>query len=428
MTSARSWEAWLGPARFAALGESLGRLREIPYCPHTPTIPQLAFLALDELGVKEALYGGAAGGGKSDALLMAALRYVRHPGYAALILRKTYADLNLPGAIMDRAKSWLIGQPGVQWHEQAKTFRFGSGASITFGYLENANDHYRYQGSEFQFIAPDELTQFREEPYQYLFSRLRKLAGVDIPLRMRAASNPGGVGHNWVKARFLDNPGDRVFIPARLSDNPHLDQEEYRRSLAALGEVERQRLEEGNWTVKREGLVYPDLDSCLIEPGHPIPEGTRYGGIDWGWHNPAAFLAATLDHDGVLWVDWELYGSEMPREVYAAKLPRDVARWFADPAGAQQINELKRDGFPVGGSPRRGKDSLQSGIALVNDWIRRGRLKVSRRCRNLINEAGVHHYDKDTEKPLDQDNHALAALRYLIVGLANRPSGRIELV
>ena len=157
------------------------------FIPHTPTPKQLAFLLL---GGQEALFGGSAGGGKTDALLMAALQSVDTPGYAALVLRRTYADLSLPGALMDRAQEWL-GPTAARWHDTEKTWAFPSGATITFGYLEHELDKFRYQGSELSFCAFDELTQFTESQYRYLFSRLRRLAGSDIPLRMRSASNPG---------------------------------------------------------------------------------------------------------------------------------------------------------------------------------------------------------------------------------------------
>ena len=127
----------------------------------------------------EVFYGGAAGGGKSEAILLAALQYVDVPGYAAIIFRRTFADLALPGALMDRAKDWLMDVPGVKWIPATKTFEFHTGAGrpparITFAYLAHENDKYRYKSAEFQFIAFDELTQFTEAEYTYLFSRLRR--------------------------------------------------------------------------------------------------------------------------------------------------------------------------------------------------------------------------------------------------------------
>lgn len=212
--------------------------------PETMTPKQAQFLWTND---REVLFGGAAGGGKSQAALMAALQYVDVPGYAALILRRTYADLSLPGAIMDRAHDWLRGTD-ARWNDRDKTYEFPSGATLTFGYLEHENDKYRYQGAEFQACIFDELTQFSETQYQYLFSRLRRLATSDVPLRMRAASNPGGVGHGWVYKRFfVEQAEGRRFIPARLDDNPYLDAAAYRESLAELDPITRAQLLEGLW-------------------------------------------------------------------------------------------------------------------------------------------------------------------------------------
>ena len=203
------------------------------------------------------MYGGAAGGGKSDALLMGALQYVDVPGYAAIIFRRTFADLALPGALMDRAHEWL-GPTPARWNERDKTWHFPSGATLTFGYLDTARDKFRYQSAEFQAILFDELTQFPQASYRYLFSRLRRLEGVDIPLRMRAASNPGGEGHEWVRQRFMIEGPDkgRVFIPAKLSDNPYLDQAEYEASLSELDPITRRQLLDGDWSARAEGDLF----------------------------------------------------------------------------------------------------------------------------------------------------------------------------
>jgi len=232
----------------------------IPFCPHVPTPRQAQFLALSG---REALFGGAVGGGKSDCLLMAALQYVETPGYAALLFRRTYADLSLPGALMDRAGDWLR-PTAARWHESEKTWTFPSGASLTFGYLENENSKYRYQGAELQCCAFDELSQFSESSYRYLFSRLRRKEGVPVPIRMRAASNPGS---EWVKQRFIveGEAAGRVFVPARLADNPFLDADEYRLALAELDPVTRQQLLEGDWDVRPEGKLFKREWFPLIE-------------------------------------------------------------------------------------------------------------------------------------------------------------------
>lgn len=227
---------------------------ENKYIPHDPTEKQAEFL---KLNIKESLYGGAAGGGKSDALLMAALQYVEVEEYAAIIFRRTYKDLSLPGALMERAHEWL-DTTDAKWKEQDKTWIFPSGATLTFGYLATESDKYNYQGSEYSFIGFDELTQFEESQYQYLFSRLRRLKGSTVPLRARAASNPGGRGHEWVKQRFLiEGPeSGRTFVPATLEDNPHLDIQEYEQSLMELDPVTREQLRLGNWNVRPDGSKF----------------------------------------------------------------------------------------------------------------------------------------------------------------------------
>lgn len=234
------------------------------YIPHVPTPKQAAFLLLT---CKEAFYGGAAGGGKSEALLMGGLQYVDVKGYAGIIFRKTYADLVKPGALIERAKEWLFRFDDVRWDEKNKRFefirRYGPHKEVwsilQFGYLETPNDKYNYQGGEYQYIAFDELTHIDESSYLYMFSRLRKLKGVNIPLRVRSASNPPDDDRGlWVKKRFIDEGPKygRVFIPAGLDDNPYLDREAYEASLAELDPVTRARLRDGNWEIVRKGNMF----------------------------------------------------------------------------------------------------------------------------------------------------------------------------
>jgi len=260
------------------------------------------------------LYGGAAGGGKSSCLLMLALDYVDVPGYAALLLRRTYQDLKKPGALIDRAHQWLSGT-AARWNEQTKQWTFPSGATLTFGYLESENDKYNYQGGEYQFCGWDELSQFTESQYTYLFSRLRRLEGSDVPLRMRAATNPGGVGGRWVQERFVpetftpdqareyrvfykegtDEEGrafKRAFVPATLDDNPHLDRAEYAESLAELDPVTREQLLRGDWTIRERGDILSQWDE-------------RYHVISWSEFAGVYGVAHTPDHWLLdLYQDW----------------------------------------------------------------------------------------------------------------------------
>lgn len=231
-------------------------LRLNKYIHHYPDIPQQAkFLSLT---CKEALYGGAAGGGKSDALLMAALQYVDVPGYAAIIFRKTYQDLSLPGGLIPRSHEWLAGTD-ARWDNTTKTWLFPSGAKLSFGYMDSALDHYRYQGSEFQYIGWDELTQFTQAKYEYMYSRLRSTVSINVPFRVRGATNPGGIGHMWVKKRFVDEKTrarDAVFIPAKVYDNPHIKIKEYVDSLNYLDPVTRERYLNGDWVIVEAGQMF----------------------------------------------------------------------------------------------------------------------------------------------------------------------------
>lgn len=268
------------------------------YIPVQPFDKQLAFILLPN---REALYGGAAGGGKSEALLMAALQYVHVPGYAAIIFRRTLSDLKQPSSLIDRANRWLANTR-AKWNGDEHCWYFptrevdgseGHPAKLAFGYIGESNAYTRYQSAEYQYIGFDEVTQHTEADFTYMFSRIRKTVcpkhgtkdgkpnyqpdcklcqiRKSIPLRMRAATNPGGVGHEWVRTRYAIEPAgdinlwevpeddttvqwvgknpDRPFIQSSYRDNPMLDQEEYEKNLDQLSSLDRARLKFGNWGV-----------------------------------------------------------------------------------------------------------------------------------------------------------------------------------
>ena len=240
------------------------------YCPETASVQQKVFLRTNSM---EALFGGAAGGGKSSALLMAALQYVDVPGYSALLFRRTLQDLTLPGALMDRFKDWIAPHDDVRWNANTYTATFPSGARIGFGYLNNKDDYLRYKGVEVQLIGMDEVTEIRESDYRYLFSRLRRPSTgplSQVPLRMRCASNPAP---NWVRQRFLveGTEHSRVFVPSKLTDNPGIDPDSYRRALQELDPIERRRLEDGDWWVTSLGSMFQRNDFVLVDP-FEVPE------------------------------------------------------------------------------------------------------------------------------------------------------------
>lgn len=293
------------------------------YNPHQPTARQKIFLELDCL---DAFYGGAAGGGKTDALLMAALQYVDVPGYAALLLMKTFSDLSKPKALMDRAHEWLQGSGAIP-KEGGKRWEFpnvaGPPATLDFGYLQTDKDKYNYRTAEYQFIGVDELTRFLEKTFTYLFSRLRRLkAAAHIPIRMRSASNPaqpGEPGMQWVEARYIPEDFDpeveatkppriltkdgvnqqdgkkitRMFVFARLEDNPHLDADEYELSLGELDAVTHAQLRRGDWKIRHRGDIYFNFDSRYI-----FVPWSRWEAVFKVRHIPNHWLLSTSQDQG----------------------------------------------------------------------------------------------------------------------------------
>lgn len=240
-----------------------------PFIPHWPLPQQARFLGLHQTRgqdhrVFQALYGGAAGGGKSDALLMAAAQYAwKHPEFAGIMFRRTFTDLSQPGALMDRAMEWWM-PAGAHWDGTNKIFRFPSGAKVAMAYLSKPNDHLRYQGAEYQYTAWDELTQWpTATQYQYVgLSRVRRPASSTIPLRTLSASNPGGPGHNWVLREFVGGQdpvtGEEIhpphpYVPAYIQDNPHLDRESYIEGLMMLHPTTRDQLLKGDWRARDPG-------------------------------------------------------------------------------------------------------------------------------------------------------------------------------
>lgn len=361
------------------------------FIPHKPTVKQKQFLALDCF---EALYGGAAGGGKSDALLMAALQYAHVPGYAALLLRRTYADLSLPGAIMDRSHTWLQGS-GATWHDRDKRWTFPSGATLTFGYLDNERDRFRYQGAELQFIGFDELTQFPESWYVYLLSRLRRLRGVEVPLRARSASNPGGIGHDWVRRRFVDGASDsNQFVPATLADNPYLDADSYRQSLLLLDPTTRKQLLEGIWVRDAGGLVYKFSEEVNLV--REIPTLSNYIlGIDYGFNDSTAFcILGWRDHDPTVYITrcWKQSGltpsaaaeiaHALERQYHFACIVGDtggLGKGYAEEARA-------RFNLPIQAAEKNNKRGY---IDLLNGDLCDGRLKL---CGAPVQASMVEGY------------------------------------
>lgn len=379
----------------------------------------------------------------SDALLMAALQYAHVPNYAALLLRKSYPDLALPGALMDRGREWIHGSD-AKWDDKNKTWHFPSGASLTFGYLATETDKYRYKSAEFQFIGFDELTQFDEASYLYLFSRLRKSGDMKVPLRMRAASNPGDMGHAWTKSRFLTpeaSEAGRVFIPAKVDDNPHIDQREYLNSLWQLtggDEVTYKQLRYGDWDAFA-GQVFNEWnpEAHICKP-FEIPKGwMRFRSMDWGFATPYCVHWWAVDHDGRLYCYRELYGWGGKPNIGTRETATEVA---------EQVLKLSKDdgeftyntadpsiwGERGGTGPSIGEEFMLAGLPWMQADNNRmsGKHQVHKRLRGWGDgEPGIVFFDTcehtirtvpvlpaDKNKPEDVDtrteDHAYDSVRY----------------
>lgn len=341
------------------------------YIPWKPSLHQAAFLLVPH---KEAFYGGAAGGGKSIALLMAALQYVDHPKYNALILRRTFKDLSQPGALIDIAMEWLK-PTDAKWNAQDKKWKFPSGAVLQFGHMESENDKVNYQGAQYQFVGFDELTHFTETMYTYLFSRMRKQRDNDIPMRMRSAGNPGGLGHEWVKRRFIDPPDhnemteaeiktreQRIFIPSGLKDNPYLDREDYVENLNKLDAVTRAQLMNGDWDISADGNMFKKEwfdNRILTEVPHDVQlvRKTRYWDLastdeakaikEKGDPDYTASVLQALGSDGnvyILEVSRDRLSPAAVEKLVRAKADRDgrmgTAIWMEQEPGSSGVSTI----------------------------------------------------------------------------------------
>jgi len=269
-----------------------------PYIPHWPTPQQAHFLGLHLQAQKpdevfEALYGGAAGGGKTDALLMGAAQYAwRHPEFAGVCIRRSYAELAKPDALMDRALRWWLPAK-VHWNGTDKIFTFPNGARVQMAYHGHPSDDMQFQGSAYQYAAWDELTHWPDpRAYEWVsLSRLRRPEGSVIPLRALSSSNPGGPGHVWVRDRFVGPGATAAYVPARIRDNPYLDREAYVRALSRLHPTVRARLLDGDWSAREPGDYFrAEWFGPLLDPEQDaLPRG---------------------DHVSIRW--WDLAASESP--------------------------------------------------------------------------------------------------------------------
>ena len=436
--------------------EAVNEGSEITFKPNDG--PQTEFLASPE---KEVLYGGAAGGGKSYAMLMDLLRYADNKNHRALLLRRTLAELT---ELIDKSKQiYPKAFPRARFKESTKTWEFPSGATALFSYVDKDDDVYRYQGQSFTWIGIDELGHY-PTPYvwNYLRSRLRT-TDPKIDTYMRASSNPGGAGGWWVKKMFVDpappaNPfwatdietskvlkygishqkaGEplfqRKFIPARLTDNPHLAMDgEYEAMLLSLPEVERKRLLSGDWDVA-EGAAFREFSRELhvIDPVEIPYNWVRVRACDYGYSAPSCVLWGALDWDDNIWIYRELYVKGHTGEQLADLILQmeaddpgmyigilDKSCWNKTGHGLSVAESMVRKGVRwVPSNSDRVNGKIEVHRRLQMDSYGNPRLRIFNTCTNLVRTLPTLPISKTNSEDIDTrtEDHAYDALRYMVM-------------
>lgn len=352
--------------------------------PDTPTTIRLPDYSPSERQAKfhqasafEVFFGGAAGPGKSTALCADAISAaVRYPKHRVFFFRKSLVTLRqgtLPALqqqlaaynnVPDQLKATLPNGQAltVRYNGSNSVFQFSNGSFIQFAYLRTLADIYNYSSIEIHLLIFDELTQFTEEEYEFLKTRVRS-GDVWRPLQVKSASNPGDIGHNFVKERFIESMDpninyipevpyeekfvdeetneeysrSRVFIPAFVGDNPNQQiRQEYRRNLNAIKDPQlRMALLKGDWNTFM-GRVYTEWDKD-IHTIPELPEGldlslcTKFIGFDWGYHDPAV----------AIWLAYAPENEHGVRHLYAYREMHETGKtpqWWA-----QQIANIIRD-------------------------------------------------------------------------------------
>lgn len=451
-----------------------------------PQPRQAAFMSRSE---PEVLYGGAAGGGKSDALVIEALRQVNIPHYKCLILRKTFPQLR---ELIDKTLLYYPQVfPDAKYNGSSHTWTFSSGAKIIFGSMQYEASKVQYQGQAFDVIMFDELTHFSFDEYIYLFSRNRP-NGAGTRVYVRATANPGGVGHGWVKERFItagtpnipipeevkwkDPDGkvhsiirERVFIPSTVYDNQELMKNDpmYVARLASMPEAERNALLYGDWDsfsgqVFCEWINNPDhykdkVWTHVIEPFDIPDDWSIWCGMDWGYSKPYAINWYAVDHERNMYCIDELYGTNGTPNVGSLQEPAEVAREvrrieyenpnirgrrinrIGDPAiwgtqGAESIGSLmerERVFFEKGKNDRlNGKMQVHHRMAFSEYGI--PMLQVFTNCKHFIRTVPNLVYDEKRVEDVDTDgeDHIYDALRYVCMEnpIAPRKSNPVPII
>jgi hypothetical protein len=436
--------------------ERLRRVDVFAKLDYVPTAKQAEFHAATEYDV---LYGGAAGGGKSRALVMEAIRAcVRHPGLRVGAFRRTYGELK-ESLLAELSQAGFAGALGASWNGTDYELRFPNGSLLMFRYAESIKDASRRLGGQYQLLIFDERTLTPPDVVAYLESRIRS-GRAEIPvIGIRSATNPGGPGHGTAKARYVDatNYGEDVivdergrtvrFIPSKLSDNPHVNPE-YANDLKALPEQMRKAFLDGSWDAFM-GQMFTEFswDRHVTDP-MPLPQSwVRYNGIDWGYSAPWAVVWGAVDEDGRLWVYRELYETRVGEAEQARKIldaehdGETVVARYADDAmwavrgDAKPISTVyAENGVPLTAAGKGGRvpgwQRVHSLLAEVPacphhralGWQTCPNVHFFRTCRNLLRELpALPHATSGSPEDADTNaaDHAMDALRYLAINLGS---------
>ena len=433
--------------------------REVVFQPNEG--PQEEFLSASE---RDVLYGGAAGGGKSFALLADPLRYCTNPNHRGLLLRRTLDELT---ELIDKSRQlYPKAFPGAKFRESKSTWHFPSGATIWFTYLDKDKDVTRFQGQAFNWIGIDEITQY-PTPYvwDYLRSRLRSTdPELQQNLYMRCTANPGGIGGWWIKKMYIDigehnkpfpasdvetgkpflwpqgheKEGQplfyRRFIPARLTDNPFLMADgQYEAMLRSLPEIERKRLLEGDWDVA-DGAAFPEFSRAkhVVEAFDLPTNWPRIRAADYGYASPSCVLWGAIDWDNNIWIYRELYVKQLTAEQLADKileaeqldpLPHytvlDSSCWNKTGFGPSIAETMMRCGVRWTPSDRnriQGKMEIHRRLA-DDPRTNEPRLRVFSNCSNIVKQLAAIPLSKTNSEDVDTkaEDHAYDALRYMLM-------------
>ena len=423
--------------------------------------PQEEFLSAGE---RDVLYGGAAGGGKSFALLADPLRYCHNANHRGLLLRRTLDELT---ELIDKSRQlYTKAFPGAKFRESKSTWHFPSGATIWFTYLDRDKDVTRFQGQAFNWIGIDEITQY-PTPYvwDYLRSRLRSTdPELQENLYMRCTANPGGVGGWWVKKMYIEGTPEnkafpafdidtrktfvwpsghekagqplffRKFVPARLTDNPLLMADgQYEAMLRSLPDVERKRLLEGDWDVA-EGAAFPEFSRTkhVVEPFDLPTNWPRIRAADYGYSAPSCVLWGAIDWDNNIWVYRELYAKHLTAEQLADKileaeeldpLPHytvlDSSCWNKTGFGPSIAEVMMRQGVRWTPSDRnriQGKMEIHRRLA-DDPYTKEPRVRFFSTCQNIVKQVAGIPLSKTNSEDVDTkaEDHAYDALRYMMM-------------